>query len=381
MELDLKDVSATQPFMTERMTTASSVVLTGDKRPTNVFLQSEAKLRRLQARWRGRQLRKQFEHLKRREQPSFPYFSAQEVRETLSAKPLEGRSSHKYTYRDGGIYAGQWLGGFRHGKGCMRWADGAQYEGEWAYGRPWGQGEFRWAEGERFVGEWRRLEGAEDGYGEFYSAWLALRQSKAAEVAEISLSDFRVRLEGMAAVLQRLRGAVARGLQPVGEGRVLGCKSYPNGVLYEGELLGEKRDGRGKAKWPNSDFYEGDWKADSQHGFGHNKWSPHAEYFGQYQANLKHGIGEYMWEDGSRYLGEWKEDRMAGVGRYEWPDGRAYLGQWSAGLLEGWGELRNGDKRFVGRWHAGRKQGLGITYHANGRVSTDRWAQGHPVCD
>lgn len=167
LELDLKDVRDTQPFMTERMTTASSVVLTGDKRPANVFLQSEAKVRRLQARWRGHQVRKQFEHLRRRELPCFPYFSAQEIRATLSAKPVQGRCSHQHTYEDGGMYAGQWLGGFRHGQGCMRWADGAQYEGSWAYGRPWGQGEFRWVEGERYVGKWLRLEGANDGYGEF----------------------------------------------------------------------------------------------------------------------------------------------------------------------------------------------------------------------
>ena len=151
--------------MTERMTTASSVVLTADKRPASVFLQSECKLRRVQARWRGHQLRKQYEHLRRRQQPSFPYFSVQEVRETLKAQPLQGVSVHKYAYRDGGVYEGQWLSGFRHGHGYMRWCDGAQYEGSWAYGRPWGQGEFICEDGERFMGVWRRLEGAKDGYG------------------------------------------------------------------------------------------------------------------------------------------------------------------------------------------------------------------------
>ena len=35
----------------------------------------------------------------------------------------------KYGYKDGAEYDGQWLGGFRHGKGIMKWPDGALYNG------------------------------------------------------------------------------------------------------------------------------------------------------------------------------------------------------------------------------------------------------------
>lgn len=48
----------------------------------------------------------------------------------------------QFTYKSGAIYNGEWLGGFRHGKGKMKWLDGTIYEGEWSYGQAYGQGKF-----------------------------------------------------------------------------------------------------------------------------------------------------------------------------------------------------------------------------------------------
>ena len=42
----------------------------------------------------------------------------------------------------GAKYEGQWLGGFRHGKGRMKFADGAVYEGDWYLGHALGEGKF-----------------------------------------------------------------------------------------------------------------------------------------------------------------------------------------------------------------------------------------------
>ena len=48
-----------------------------------------------------------------------------------------------HTYRtSGAVYDGQWLGGFRHGRGIMRFRDGATYEGTWYLGRAHGYGKF-----------------------------------------------------------------------------------------------------------------------------------------------------------------------------------------------------------------------------------------------
>ena len=49
----------------------------------------------------------------------------------------------KYTYLNSGAsYEGQWLGGFRHGHGIMRFNDGATYEGDWYLGHAHGEGKF-----------------------------------------------------------------------------------------------------------------------------------------------------------------------------------------------------------------------------------------------
>jgi hypothetical protein len=40
------------------------------------------------------------------------------------------RREHIYK-STGAVYMGQWSGGFRHGKGYIRWESGACYDGEW----------------------------------------------------------------------------------------------------------------------------------------------------------------------------------------------------------------------------------------------------------
>lgn len=144
-------------------TRESSVALPSEKRPTRLIAQqSIEKIRKIQAVWRGYQHRKQFEHIRRKEVAQYPYFSADEVKETLD-KPIELKDD-AYTYRNGARYVGQWQGGFRHGRGAMAWPDGAQYDGQWQYSRPWGRGTFTHVDGEVFQGSWK-VQGR-DGYGE-----------------------------------------------------------------------------------------------------------------------------------------------------------------------------------------------------------------------
>ena len=50
-------------------------------------------------------------------------------------------SAHRYR-TSGATYEGQWLGGFRHGRGTMHFRDGATYEGTWYLGRAHGYGKF-----------------------------------------------------------------------------------------------------------------------------------------------------------------------------------------------------------------------------------------------
>jgi len=60
-----------------------------------------------------------------------------------------------YRYRtSGATYEGQWLGGFRHGRGTMKFRDGAVYEGTWYLGRAHGYGKFTHVQGETYEGDW-----------------------------------------------------------------------------------------------------------------------------------------------------------------------------------------------------------------------------------
>ena len=60
-----------------------------------------------------------------------------------------------YEYKKSkGVYEGQWLGGFRHGKGKMIFNDQAVYEGDWFLGKANGHGKFTHQHGEIYEGNW-----------------------------------------------------------------------------------------------------------------------------------------------------------------------------------------------------------------------------------
>ena len=97
-------------------------------------------MRRAKARVRSKFIKEARENYKRETK----YFTREEIFETLSnsnhinylhhllerkLRLKAQRIDKKYQYNDGSIYKGQWLGGFRDGKGRMEWKDGATYEG------------------------------------------------------------------------------------------------------------------------------------------------------------------------------------------------------------------------------------------------------------
>ena len=87
------------------------------------------------------------------------YFLDEEFWETLSSTRLYNKYGVKvikeYTYKcSGATYEGEWLQGFRHGKGVMKWLDGAKYDGEWIMGRAGGKGRFTHTKGEIYDGVW-----------------------------------------------------------------------------------------------------------------------------------------------------------------------------------------------------------------------------------
>ena len=87
------------------------------------------------------------------------YFLDEEYWETISKinklRKDQNLVRKEYNYNcSKAKYTGEFLGGFRHGKGIMAWADGAIYEGEWNYGKAEGNGKFIHIKGEIYEGRW-----------------------------------------------------------------------------------------------------------------------------------------------------------------------------------------------------------------------------------
>lgn len=81
-------------------------------------------------------------------------------------------------------------------------------------------------------------------------------------------------------------------------------KVYPNGHIYEGKLINEKRTGVGKLKLSNGDVYEGEFWDDKK---------------------IK---GKYTYISGNIYEGEFLNGKMSGQGKYNWLNGNIYVGDW-----------------------------------------------------
>ncbi len=90
------------------------------------------------------------------------YFTDGEFWETLRGSTKKYRFDEKrlirqYTYScSGATYDGEWKGGFRDGKGTMRWSDGASYEGQWSDNHASGTGIFKHKSGDVYEGDWKR---------------------------------------------------------------------------------------------------------------------------------------------------------------------------------------------------------------------------------
>ena len=49
----------------------------------------------------------------------------------LDAAEEQAEEVKAYSYENGCVYEGQWLGGMRHGHGVFKWQSGSVYTGQW----------------------------------------------------------------------------------------------------------------------------------------------------------------------------------------------------------------------------------------------------------
>ena len=107
-------------------------------------------------------------------------------------------------------------------------------------------------------------------------------------------------------------------------------KNYPEG-RYEGELVNNKREGKGKMYYLNNQeylgkVYDGEWKNDLREGKGIEAWSDGERFEGYFKNDKRIGKGIYYFNKGDRYEGEFKNGKKDGFGIYYYENGNKKIG-------------------------------------------------------
>jgi len=174
-------------------------------------------------------------------------------------------------------------------------------------------------------------------------------------------------------------------------------KQYPNGDVYEGELVEGRRDGKGKLTTTKGKIYSGHFYQGLFHGHGELTWSSSfhedgkkvngRKFIGSFCKGRRNGFGEYFDGFGNVWKGTWKDDCFTGQGILVKKNGEEWEGFWLKGRLNcknGKVVFSNGDKyegpvrfnqihgemgsyqyagsggSYIGQYHQNVKHGSGI---------------------
>ena len=102
--------------------------------------------------------------------------------------------------------------------------------------------------------------------------------------------------------------------------------TFPDGGVYEGQLKGHQRHGRGTFTWADGEVFEGDFQNGLMHGQGIYTWANGNVFEGAYHNGLRHGRGTSTWASGDVKVGFYEESRPKGPGvRLEKDSGLSWL--------------------------------------------------------
>ena len=129
--------------------------------------------------------------------------------------------------------------------------------------------------------------------------------------------------------------------------------TWPDGRVYEGDWLQDKRTGKGKMTWPDGAIYEGDWLQDK-----------------------RTGKGKMTWPDGSIYEGDWLDGEMNGKGKFTFASGRIYEGDFTDNQYNGKGKFISPDGEiYEGLYQNNKRQGTGILITVDGKCYSQIYSQ------
>ena len=172
-----------------------------------------------------------------------------------------------------------------------------------------------------------------------------------------------------------------------------GMYRWPNGAVYQGEMLNGLRHGQGRMSFSEiPSVYEGAWIEGKRHGYGTlslNESGTH-RYQGEFHSDMKQGKGTMTYSNGDVFEGDWAADQKEGQGKMSWISlKQEYEGTWSKNKPNGYGlftwfqqvsEPTAGNhaliiryNRYKGRFVDGQRSGYGAMYYATGSRYEGEW--------
>ena len=100
---------------------------------------------------------------------------------------------------------------------------------------------------------------------------------------------------------------------------------------YEGQIINNKREGRGIFYFNDGDKYEGEWKNDLRHGKGIFYYNEGDRYEGDFKNNKRDGKGIFYYKNGDRYGGSYKNHKKQGQGVMYYKNGNREMGDYYEG--------------------------------------------------
>jgi len=110
-------------------------------------------------------------------------------------------------------------------------------------------------------------------------------------------------------------------------------RSWPNGDVYEGQIINGMPHGMGIYTSASGDRYTGQFKFGKADGQGKMEFTNGDSYSGEFREDTMHGKGKYLYANGDRYMGDFQNDLPHGEGVHVVAGGPVYAGQWHFGQL------------------------------------------------
>lgn len=255
-------------------------------------------------------------------------------------------SRYKGAWKDGvphgvGVFSssnsvkeGSWAYGKLHGYGSEKHSSGWQYSGFWVMGKWEGRGVMHYADGTTYEGSWK--EGMRHGAGKLIERQ-PQQPDKLPQIPD-KLPQIPDKLPQLPdkPPLPKLPSQKLTVDPPQGSAAVEGV------VLYDGDWVNDKQEGRGTMRYSDGSVYVGQWRDGKRNGIGTYSTkllnepdeSKYEKYDGEWVADRKQGRGLSI-TPGGKYEGTFKDDRYNGLGLLTLADGTVLEGRWLMGSLEG----------------------------------------------